>query len=84
MIDGLPKPGDSYPHPPTLDEGMQTITFFGPPLFIMSPRTKIYKAADIKKFKGYLSSFKPEGFIGENEFSYSTTLTIIPEPIKEI
>lgn len=39
--------------------GETDITIYPPPMFLMSPRTKVYLAKDVKKFKGHLSNFQP-------------------------
>ena len=40
--------------------GLQDITvYFGEPLYIMSPRIKIYRANQIMNLKGYLHKFEP-------------------------
>jgi hypothetical protein len=42
-----------------LRDRLQDITIYPPPLFIMSPRMKIYDAKSIVKAKGYLDLFVP-------------------------
>lgn len=59
-----------------------TITIMPPPLFIMSPRIKLYAAKDIKvhTFKGHIGNFQPEVFDEEGEPVASLTIT----PTEEI
>lgn len=44
-----------------------TVSWYPPPTYIMSPRIKLYRKADISqlKFKGYLDKFEPEGGLNE-------------------
>jgi hypothetical protein len=63
----------------SLDVGMQDITVYPPPLFIMSPRIKLYKAADIVRFKGYLSKFEPEGLDVDGMPVSVMTITSVPD-----
>ena len=39
--------------------GAQRITVYLPPLWIMSPGIRVYRARDVIPFDGYLSSFEP-------------------------
>ncbi len=49
---------------------------YPPPLFIMSPRTKIYLVEDIRHFKGYLNKFTPsQNSEGEPEMEVTITIT---------
>lgn len=38
---------------------LQDITIYPPPLYIMSPRMKIYDAKSIRHFKGYINKCMP-------------------------
>lgn len=59
-----------------LSKSLTTIEFYPPPLFLMSPRTKIYAAKDIRRMKGYLSSFEPVEVEGEEpQMSIGITIT---------
>lgn len=51
----------------------QEITIYPPPLFIMSPRTKLYDAKSIIRFKGYLSKLEFQDTV---EFGPEMTITV--------
>jgi len=56
--------------------GDTTIVVYPPPLFIMSPRTRVYLAKDIQTYKGYLHSFKPsDQGVGEPALSCLISVT---------
>lgn len=57
---------------------LQEITVYPPPLFTMSPRIKVYLAGDIRKFKGYLSGFKPGESVEMGTLEASCDITIVP------
>ncbi len=47
------------------------------PLFLFSPRTRVYLAEDVVKFRGYLSEFKPD-LVGEDgEPEAEVTITVV-------
>lgn len=55
---------------------MQDIVIYPPPLFMFPKRMMAYRAKDIRRYKGYLSSFKPVGMVeGETpQMSFGFTL----------
>lgn len=54
----------------------QEIVVYPPPLWIMSPGMKVYRAKDIVRFKGYLDRFEPVNIPNENEYEPEVHLTI--------
>lgn len=45
--------------PTRLDQWQEITVYPEPPLFLMSPGMRVYRAKDIKKYRGYLSKFEP-------------------------
>lgn len=64
-----------------LPECEQEITvYLGPPIFIMSPRIKIYRKEQIVRMKGFLSSFVPDGASEQGEPEATLTIEITEGP----
>jgi len=60
----------------------QTIEIYPPPTYIMSPRTRLYRASDIIRMRGHLwSCMFPSSF--ENGERPEATITITPTEDKE-
>jgi hypothetical protein len=66
-----------------LDKLQDVTIYLGPPLWIMSPRMRIYKAEQVVRRKGYLKSFVPSGFTETEEPTAEFTVTFTPEILKE-
>ena len=59
---------------------MKITIYSGPPLFIMSPRIKVYDAKQVWEGEGYLSSFHSDEPVCDQSFTVSTWVKNDPQP----
>lgn len=54
---------------------LQDITIYPPPLYLMSPRIRLYQAQDIIRLKGYMKVMMPDRIKEMDEPTMTITIT---------
>lgn len=62
-----------------LEDETPIIVVYPRPLYLMSPGIEIYRAEDIKRYRGYLKTFIPEGMTEGMTVMDAFSVTVVLE-----